>query len=65
MERGLKEATHIEVIRLISGMYTPEIKEMGDRLSAINLLARNLMGAAEDNFTNEQMANLGIKLVRE
>jgi hypothetical protein len=59
-----RECSHIEAIRLISGMFTQEIKEMGDRLSIINLLARNLMGEAEDDFTDETMEKLGIKLVR-
>ena len=61
----MKELTHIESIRLISGMFTQEIKEMGDRLSIINLLARNLIGDAEDDFTDETMEKLGIKLVRK
>jgi hypothetical protein len=60
----MREMNHIDAIRLISGKFTQEIKEMGDRLSIINLLARNLVGDAEDDFTNETMKKLGIKLIR-
>ena len=59
----MKKLTHIEAIRLISGMFRPE--NAVNILAFINLVARNNLGLAEDDFTDEQMKKLDIKLVRE
>jgi hypothetical protein len=63
-EKELIECTHIEAIRLMSGMYKEDYQYMGAMFAMINICARNYLGDAEDDFTNEQMEKLGIRLVR-
>jgi hypothetical protein len=64
-EKELGEFTHMEAIRLMSGMYKEDFQYMGAMFAMINICARNYLGDAENDFTDEQMAKLGIKLVRE
>lgn len=59
----LRKLTHIEAIRLLSGMFNPE--QAVNILAFINLIARNSLGDAEDNFTDEQLFKIGIKLKRD
>lgn len=61
---NLIEVDHYEAIRLISGIFQDNPVEMATRLSLCNLLARNALGLASDDFTNEQMVNIGVKLKR-
>lgn len=59
------ELSHLEAIRLISGMFQDDKEEMSGRLAICNLVARNALGLAENDFTDEQMLQCGIKLIRE
>jgi hypothetical protein len=59
----MKELTHIEAIRLLSGMFNPD--HAINILSFINLIARNYLGDATDSFTDEQLTRIKIKLKRE
>ena len=59
----LRKLTHIEAIRLLSGMFNPD--QAVNILAFINLIARNSLGDAEDDFTDEQLLKIGIQLKRE
>ena len=63
-KKELNEMTHMEAIRLLSGAINPELAV--DILAFINLIARNSVGDAEDDFTDEQIEKyFGIKIKRE
>ena len=61
----MEEITHIEAIRLLSGIFTNNSDQMMARLGLINLIARNSLEMAEDDFTDEQCKRVGIVLKRE
>lgn len=62
---GNTEITHLEAIRLLSGIFTDDPNDMSNRLCMCCLIARNACGDAEDDFTDEQLAVYGIKLNRK
>lgn len=61
----MKAYTHMEAIRVISGIFKDDVNEMSTRLFICCLIARNHAGDAADDFTDEQLAKCGIKLIRE
>lgn len=61
----MTEYTHFEAIRMISGIFQQEVEEMSHRLCLCNLISRNALGLADDDFTDEACAKIGIKLKRE
>lgn len=58
------DLTHMEAIRLLSGIFRDDVEEMQARLAVCNLIARNSLGMAEDDFTDSQCLQVGIKLKR-
>lgn len=60
----MTEYTHLEAIRLISGIFKPEVEGMTNRLYLCNLISRNALGLADDGFTDEECAKIGIKIRR-
>jgi hypothetical protein len=61
----MTELTHMEAIRLISGIFKDDSAEMQQRLVLCNLISRNSLGLADDNFTDETCAEVKIKLKRD
>lgn len=65
------ELTHIEAIRILSGIVQlPDdkdkaIEHLTTLLAVINLTARNMIGLASDDFTDQTLLKLGVKLKRE
>lgn len=64
MDKKIIELSHMEVIRLISGIFEDDKDQMSARLALCNLVARNSLGLSADDFTDEQLAHLGLRLVR-
>ena len=69
MSRELKEVTHMEAIRCMSGVINPRIAV--DALAFINLIARHYKKLDSDyievdeEFLNKTMEKIGFKIVRE
>jgi hypothetical protein len=63
-KRELTEYTHLEAIRALTGMFNDDSQEMQMRLVLCNLISRNALGFADNEFTDEQCAAAGIKLKR-
>lgn len=61
---GHTEVTHMEAIRVLSGIFTDDPNDMSNRLFLCCLIARNSCGDAEDDFTDEQLAHYKLKLRR-
>lgn len=63
-EQALKELSPMEAIRLISGIVRQDIEFMSTSLYLVCLIARNELGDADDEYTDEQLLQCGIKLIR-
>ena len=62
---GNTEITHMEAVRLLSGIFTDDPEDMASRLFMCCMVARNACGDSEDEFTDEQLAKYQIKLKRD
>jgi hypothetical protein len=56
--------THMETVRILSGIFNDNLDETSTRLALCNLVARNYLGLADDAYTDESLSALGIQLKR-
>lgn len=61
----MTELSPMEAIRQLSGVFHFDLSEMSTRLHLCNLIARNTLRLADNEFTDESCNKVGIKLKRE
>lgn len=56
--------THVAAIRFLSGNCPQDIDVLGQRLAIINLLARDLLEGADQDYLADCMESCGIELIK-